>query len=171
MTNFQKIPTWVDEKRLHVVVETPRGSAAKLKFDAKLKVFTLAKPLLVGLTYPYDWGFVPTTRAEDGDPVDALIIHDAGTYPELVLTCRPIGVLEISQVSKKRRERNDRIFLIPVQSDFEFGLRDVRDFTARMKNELQKFFEATDALDDKKLEFLGWRGPRAALKLIKKQAL
>ena len=56
---------------------------------------------------------MPSTKAEDGDPVDALIIHDAGPYPGLVLTCRPIGVLEIAQVSKKKRERNDRIFLIP----------------------------------------------------------
>ena len=171
MTNFQKLPTWADRTHVHAVVETPRGSAAKLKFDAKLKAFTLAKPLLVGLTYPYDWGFVPSTKAEDGDPLDALIIHDAGTYPGLVLTCRPIGVLEIAQISKKTRERNDRIFLLPTKSDFESDLQDVRDFTDRMKDELQKFFEATDALDDKRLDFWGWRGPKAALKLIKKQAL
>jgi inorganic pyrophosphatase len=174
MTNFQKLPTWADGKegkQLHAVVETPRGSAAKLKFDPKLKAFTLAKPLLVGLTYPYDWGFVPATRAEDGDPVDALIIHDAGTYPGLVLTCRPIGLLEIVQVSKKGRARNDRVFLIPVKTDFEADLQDVRNFSNRMKQELQKFFEATDALDDKQLDFLGWRGPKAALRLIGKHAV
>jgi inorganic pyrophosphatase len=171
MTNLQKLPTWAGHKHVRAVVETPRGSAAKLKFDAKLKVFTLSKPLLVGLTYPYDWGFVPATKAEDGDPLDALIIHDAGTYPGLVLTCRPIGVLEIAQVSKKGRERNDRVFLIPVQSDFESDLEDARQFSERKKAELQKFFEATDALDDKELEFIGWRGPRAALRLIKKQML
>ena len=114
---------------------------------------------------------MPSTKAEDGDPVDALIIHDAGPYPGLVFTCRPIGILEIAQVSKKNRERNDRIFLIPDKSDFESDLQDVRHFSDRMKDELQKFFQATDALDDKRLEFLGWRGPKAALKLIKKQAL
>jgi inorganic pyrophosphatase len=97
MTNFEKISTWADRAHIHAVVETPRGSRAKLKFDPKLKAFTLAKPLLVGLTYPYDWGFVPSTKADDGDPLDALIIHDAATYPGLVLTCKPIGVLEIMQ--------------------------------------------------------------------------
>jgi hypothetical protein len=115
MTRFQKIPTWADRKHVYAVVETPRGGRAKLKYDTKLKAFTLAKPLMVGLAYPYDWGFVPATKAEDGDPVDALIIHDAATYPGLVLTCRPIGVLEIVQISKKGRERNDRVFLIPAQ--------------------------------------------------------
>jgi inorganic pyrophosphatase len=81
MTNFVKLPTWADKEHVYAVVETPRGSRAKLEFDPKLRVFTLAKPLLVGLTYPYDWGFIPSTKAEDGDPLDVLIIHDAATYP------------------------------------------------------------------------------------------
>jgi inorganic pyrophosphatase len=92
MTNYLKFPTWADSGHVHAVVETPRGSRAKLEFDPKLGAFTLAKPLLAGLTYPYDWGFIPSTKAEDGDPLDVLIIHDAATYPGLVLTCKPIGV-------------------------------------------------------------------------------
>ncbi len=100
MTNYFKLPTWADDNRVYAVVETPRGSHAKLEFDPKLGAFTLAKPLLTGLTYPYDWGFIPSTKAEDGDPLDVLIIHDAGTYPGLVLKCRPIGVLEVVQSSR-----------------------------------------------------------------------
>ena len=122
MTNFYRIATWADRKHVYAVVETPRGSRAKLEFNPKLKAFTLSKPL--SLTYPYDWGFVPSTKAEDGDPIDALIIHDAATYPGLVLKCTPIGVLEIIQSSKKSRERNDRIFLIPEQTDIELELTD-----------------------------------------------
>ena len=97
MTNYFKLPTWADSDHVHAVVETPRGSRAKLEFDPKLGAFTLAKALLAGLTYPYDWGFIPSTRAEDGDPLDVLIIHDAATYPGLVLKCKPIGVLEVVQ--------------------------------------------------------------------------
>jgi len=110
MTNYFKLPTWADGDHVYAVVETPRGSRAKLEFDPKLGAFTLAKPLLAGLTYPYDWGFIPSTKAEDGDPLDVLIIHDAATYPGLVLTCKPIGVLEVLQSSKGRKERNDRVF-------------------------------------------------------------
>jgi hypothetical protein len=88
---------------VYAVVETPRGSRVKMEFDPKLGAFTLAKPLFAGLTYPYDWGFIPSTQAEDGDPLDVLIIHDAATYPGLVLRCTPVGVLEIEQSSKGKR--------------------------------------------------------------------
>jgi inorganic pyrophosphatase len=134
----------------YTVVETPRGSLAKLEFDPKLGAFTLAKPLLAGLTYPYDWGFLPSTRAEDGDPLDVLIIHDAATYPGLVLKCKPIGVLEAVQTSKGKKERNDRVFVVPDRSPFEGDLQDIRRLPSRAIEELEKFFEATDALESKK---------------------
>jgi hypothetical protein len=86
-----------------------RGSHCKLEFDTKLRAFTLAKPLLAGLTYPYDWGFIPSTKAEDGDPLDVLVIHDAGTYPGLALRCRPIGVLEVLQASNGKKETTESL--------------------------------------------------------------
>jgi len=168
MTNYQKLPTWAKKGRLHAVVETPRGSHVKLEFDPKLKVFTLAKPLLAGLTYPYDWGFIPSTEAPDGDPLDILIIHDAATYPGLVLECKPIGVLEVKQTSNGKTERNDRVFAVPDRAPFEGDLQDVRHLPARAIEELEKFFQATDALEAKTLEFKGWRGPATAVKMIKK---
>jgi hypothetical protein len=79
MPNLTKLPTWADKAHIHAVVETPRGSRCKLEFDPKHRAFTLAKPLLAGLTYPYDWGFIPSTEAEDGDPLDVLVIHEAAT--------------------------------------------------------------------------------------------
>jgi hypothetical protein len=75
MPNLLKIATWADEDHVHAVVETPRGSSCKLEFDPDLRVFTLAKPLMAGLTYPYDWGFIPSTKAEDGDPLDVLVMR------------------------------------------------------------------------------------------------
>jgi inorganic pyrophosphatase len=83
MPNLAKLPTWADKTHIRAVVETPRGSHCKLEYDLKHRVLTLAKPLLAGLTYPYDWGFIPSTAAEDGDPLDVLMIHDAATYPGL----------------------------------------------------------------------------------------
>jgi inorganic pyrophosphatase len=171
MKNPTKLPTWADKGRVYAVVETPRGSRAKLSFDSKLHAFTLSKPLLAGLTYPYDWGFIPSTRAPDGDPLDVLIVHDAATYPGLVLSCMPIGVLEVEQTKDGKTERNDRVFAVPDRSPFEGDLRDIRDLPKRAKEELEKFFEATDALEPKTLKFIGWEGPDRALKTIKKLEL
>jgi inorganic pyrophosphatase len=168
MTNLMKLPTWADKEHIYAVVETPRGSTCKLDFDAELKVFTLAKPLMTGLTYPYDWGFIPSTQAEDGDPLDVLIIHDSQTYPGVVLRCRPIGVLELVQKTKSKEERNDRFFAVPDRSPLEADLADVRHFPPRAVEELEQFFRATNALGSKALEFLGWRGPDHAVKMIKK---
>lgn len=170
MTDLAKLPTWADKEMIYAVVETPRGSRAKFVFDQKLKVFTLSKPLLVGLTYPYDWGFIPSTKAEDGDPLDVLIIHDAATHPGIVLQCKPIGILEVMQTSKGKKERNDRVFAVADRSPFEGRLQDIRKMPKRAVEELEKFFVATNALEDKKLDFLGWYGPLRAMRSIKKHA-
>lgn len=128
----------------------------------------LRRPLADDDTYPYDWGFVPSTTAEDGDPLDVLIIHDAQTYPGVVLRCRPVGILELQQKSKGKKERNDRVFAVPDRSPLETDLLDIRRLPSRAREELEEFFRATNALEDKELEFLGWRGPNHAIKTIKR---
>jgi inorganic pyrophosphatase len=170
MANLQKLPAWADAKHIYAVVETPRGSRAKLEYDPKLRAFTLSKPLMAGLTYPYDWGFIPSTKAPDGDPLDVLIIHDAATYPGLILKCVPIGVLELLQEKKGKKERNDRLFVVPDRSPFEGDLRDIRKLPPRAVKELEEFFKATNALEAKQLDFKGWRGPAQAVKIIKRCA-
>ena len=171
MTNLLKLPTWADDDHVFAIVETPRGSTCKMDFDADLRVFTLAKPLMAGLAYPYDWGFIPSTKAEDGDPLDVLIIHDAQTYPGVVLRCKPVGILEVEQSKKGKKERNDRIFVVPDRSPLETDLQDVRRLPSRARDELEQFFRATDVLEDKKLQFLGWHGPGRAIKAIKRMSL
>jgi inorganic pyrophosphatase len=167
MPNFLKLPPFTEDGDVRVVIETPRGSRAKFNYDPRLGTFTLSKSLLVGLTYPHDWGFVPSTKADDGDPLDIMVVHDAATFPGLVLACRVIGVLQIEQKSKGKAERNDRLFAVPRRSHSEQGLRDVRDLSKPIQEELEKFFVATDELEDKKLEIIGWKGPKLAVKAIK----
>jgi inorganic pyrophosphatase len=125
---------------VHVVVETPRGARAKLTFDPELKTFVLSKSLMLGLSYPYDWGFIPSTRAEDGDPLDAMVIHDAATTPGLVLRCKLIGVLQTIQKTKHDQIRNDRVIAVPTDSHRERELQGVGDLPPEVKEELEKFF-------------------------------
>lgn len=106
---------------------------------------------MAGLTYPYDWGFIPSTKAEDGDPLDVLILHDARTYPSIVLRCRPVGVLEVEQKCKGKKERNDRVFSVPDRSTLETDLKDIRDLPSHARDDLEQFFRATNALENKEL--------------------
>jgi inorganic pyrophosphatase len=102
--------------------------------------------------------------------IEPHIIHDAATYPGLVLRCKPIGVLCVLQTSKGKSKRNDRVFALPDRAPFEGDLQDIRHLPARAVKELEKFFEATDALEEKNITFLGWKGPSDAINTIKKHS-
>lgn len=170
MPNLINLPPFTEDGDNYVVVETPRGSRAKFDYDPKLKAFTLSKSLLTGLSYPHDWGFVPSTMADDGDPIDVMVVHDAATFPGTILTCRIIGVLQIEQKSKGKKERNDRLFAVPKDSHSEQALKDVGDLSEPIRQVLEKFFKATDELEDKELDVIGWKGPKTAVKAIKEAA-
>ena len=169
MTNLATLPSFVDEGTVHVVVETPRGSTTKLKYDEKLGVMTLSRPLTLGLIYPYDWGFVPSTRAPDGDPLDAIVMWDGVSYPGVVLPCRPIGVLHVEQANRqtRARERNDRIVAIPIPAPRADSLRTVFDLNERIRLELEQFFLAVVAFEKKDLKILEWAGPDDAMALVR----
>ena len=164
----QDLPAFRRDGSVNVVVETPRGAQAKFKHDPETGAMMLSRPLPAGVVYPYDWGFIPSTKAEDGDPLDVLVIHDAQTFPGVVLRCRPVGILEVEQMSKGKKERNDRVFAVPDRSPLETDLKDIRHLPSRAHDELKRFFRATNALEDKELEFLGWRGPKQAANTIKR---
>lgn len=168
--SYDKLPAFDDQGGLHVVVECPRGASVKLKFDVNLGVFVLSRPLPKGLTYPYDWGFIPSTQASDGDPLDALVIWDRQSYPGVVLTCRLLGVLEVEQNNKQdptRRERNDRLIAVPVQSPSDNELSTTDDLVQRTRDEIEHFFSASTAFENKALKCLGWRDPVTAYELVR----
>lgn len=151
----------------HVVVESPRGATVKLKHDPALDVVVMNRPLPLGFSYPYDWGFVPRTKAPDGDPVDALVYWDAGSYPGVVIPCRALGVLGLEQDGKRGgRERNDRILAVPLVHPRAAALRTHADLDARVRDEIEHFFTSSVYFQAKNPRVLGWDGPDAADRLI-----
>jgi inorganic pyrophosphatase len=149
---------------LRVVVESPRGSRAKLKWDPALGVFTLSRPLPLGFVYPFDWGFVPGTHAADGDPLDAMILSAAGTHPGVVVPCRPLAVLCVEQNAKEGgRQRNDRLIVVPVADEAAPG-----DVPPRVRTELETFFGAVAKLARKDVAILGWGSVRDAEALVER---
>ncbi len=173
MGNLLSLSSFAADDACHVVIESPRGSALKLKYDAERGVMMLSRPLPAGLTYPHDWGFVPSTRAADGDPLDAMIVWDGVSFPGLVVACRPIGLLQVEQtnVTTGARERNDRLVALPVNAHRSATVRSVFDLSARVRLELEQFFLAAVAFEKKDLELLGWDGPDGAIRLIQRSAI
>jgi inorganic pyrophosphatase len=168
MPNLAKLPTWTKDGNVHVVVETPRGACAKTKFDLELEVFALTKPLMLGLAFPFDFGFVPSTLADDGDPLDAMVLHDMATWPGLVIRCRVIGAVKVAQrEGKGPRVRNDRLMVVPEEDHRGEELKDARRLPRATRTELERFFSASVVLKKKELEFLGWTGAKDAEKLIR----
>src|SRR5215831_9609370 len=99
IVDLLELPAFVGVDTFHVVVESPRGADVKLKYSPKLQVFTISRPLPLGMVYPFDWGFVPSTAAEDGDPVDAAVLWDVSTFPGVVIECRALALVQIEQNS------------------------------------------------------------------------
>jgi inorganic pyrophosphatase len=151
------------EGRLRGVVETPRGSAVKLKYVPDLDVFELGRSLPLGVTYPYDFGFVPGTRGADGDPLDVLIIQDSPTFPGVVVACRVLGVVRLSQKGGAGRAPNPRLVAVPAN---DRRLEDLRGLPARTRAEIEQFFVNVVMFEHKDVRIEGWANPSAAQSII-----
>ena len=165
MARLDQLQTFVSDVAFHVVVESPRGSSLKLKYDPELEAMSISRPLATGLVYPFDWGFVPSTQAEDGDPVDAMLYWDVTTFPGVVVPCRALGAIQVEQnrADGTGRARNDRLLALPLSSRRERDVTSVMALPKRLRDELEHFFVATTFLEGKDPKILGWTGPDDAL--------
>ena len=127
---------------------------------------SISRPLALGVTYPCDWGFVPSTEGPDGDPIDAAIWWDVATYPGVVIPCRALAVVRVEQnrADSPGRIRNDRVLAVPVAARRELSL------ATRIRREIEQFFIAATMLEGKDAAILGWDDGHAALELIRSSA-
>lgn len=156
-----------EQRNLRVVVETPRGASIKIKFDDKLGCFSLSRVLPLGVTYPYDFGFVPQTLAQDGDPLDAVVLIDAMTYPGVVISCRLLGALQVEERGLRGRP-NHRLVAVPVKAARRDDWRNFSDLGKRMQQELERFFVMSSAFTSKDPVVRGWVGPDAANDMVQR---
>jgi inorganic pyrophosphatase len=161
------LPSYSEDGSVHAVVEAPKGCLLKLKFDTKLGTFTVSRALPLGLSYPFDWGFIPSTKGPDGDPVDALILHAGSTYPGVVLSCRQIGIVEMDDDNEQgQRERNDRLIVKPCWPDQLGEFQQASELPARLREEVEQFFLSTTFFSGKNAKVLGWKGPKEASAMV-----
>jgi inorganic pyrophosphatase len=157
-------------KCVHVVIETARGDRNKMAYDEELGVFRLKKVLPEGMTFPYDFGFVPSTLAEDGDPLDALVLMDEPGTMGCLVDCRIIGVILGEQSEGRRKLRNDRLIVVAEPSHTHADLKRVADLNATLLDELEKFFVNYHGIDGEKYKIVGCKGPGKARKLVAEAA-
>jgi inorganic pyrophosphatase len=153
---------------LQVIVETPKGSRNKFAFDPEQEIFALKKVLPAGMTFPYDFGFLPKTLAPDGDPIDVLLLMDEPAFPGIAVRARLIGIIEGEQLDGKKRIRNDRLVAVAEANHMYANIRRLKDLPDKFLRELQDFFVNYHNLEGKKYKLLGCRGAEAAMILIKK---
>ena len=153
-----------------VMIETPRHSVGKYVYDEEWRCFRLKKILPLGMTFPYDFGMIENTKAEDGDPIDAMVITESNTYPGVHLDCRVIGALLATQKDGGRRTvRNDRYFLIPEDSIVFAHIDDINDYSKKHNEQLESFFINYNKVENKKFDTIKFIDALHAKKLLKGQ--
>jgi inorganic pyrophosphatase len=161
-----------DRKSVHVIIETPGGSRNKLAYDEATGLFKLKKVLPAGMKFPFDMGFLPQTRAADGDPLDIMVLMDEPVYPGCLVECRPVGVIKLLQrENRKQAVRNDRLIAVPLEMRTYENIHDIRELNKNLVNEIIYFLETYNHLENIKTEILSLSGTQQAIKLIQKQLL
>jgi inorganic pyrophosphatase len=156
-----------------VVIETPKGSRNKYAFYQEERIFQLKKVLPAGMAFPYDFGFVPSTRGGDGDPLDVLVLMDEPAFPGCKLTCRIVGIIEGEQRDKKKGkpERNDRVVAVESGNHSYAHIKKLSDLGKHFVRELEEFFVNYHELSDEKYQIIALKGPSAARRCIKQARL
>lgn len=170
LRDLSRLESFDEEQTLQVVIETPRGSRNKYTFDEHRRCFHLKKVLPAGMVFPYDFGFVPSTRAGDGDALDALVLMDEPAFPGCVVSVRLIGAL----LGENTRHdgttyRNDRLLAVECHSEVYAHIKQAHDLPQPLLRHIEQFFETYPRLlQDKSYRVLGSKGPQEANALLEK---
>ena len=151
---------------VHVVVDTPKGSRNKYKFDACLECFRLSRILPAGSSFPMNFGFIPSTRGEDGDAIDVLLVMDEPLPVGSLLEAQLIGVLTAMQTQDANPIRNDRLLAVPVTEANPASLSGLSDIDSRLLDELEHFFISYNRAHGRTFEPCGRLDREAAEKIV-----
>jgi len=151
---------------VNAVIETPAGSRNKYVYDEALGLFRLHKILPMGSAFPFDFGFIPGTIAEDGDPLDLLVLGEEATFTGCAVTVRLLGVIEALQTEHGKTIRNDRLIGTPEGEKINPAARSIDDVPGRVLDQIEHFFIAYNRYEGRDFKVVKRRGPSAALKLL-----
>jgi inorganic pyrophosphatase len=151
---------------LNALIDTPKGSRNKFKWDAKHGLFKLSGVLPSGAFFPYDFGYVPGTLGEDGDPLDVLVLMDEPAFVGCWIAVRLIGVIEAEQTEEGETDRNDRLIGVAVDSRDHVDVKTLDDLNQNRLHEIEHFFVSYNAAKGKEFKPLRRVGPERAKQLV-----
>ncbi len=163
VTDYLNLPIGdLAPEQINVVVEIPQGSRNKYEYDKNLNVFRLDRALHSPIYYPGDYGFVPKTLAEDGDPLDVLILVVQPTFPGCLVVARPIGLLKMTDEGKP----DDKILAVPVGEPAYNGVHTQMQIPPHTLRMISHFFETYKMLEGKQTSTQGWQDAAAARRSV-----
>jgi inorganic pyrophosphatase len=152
---------------LNVVIETPKGSRNKFKYDEKKGLFKLSGVLPCGASFPFDFGFVPGTLAEDGDPLDVLVLMDEPAFAGCLISARAIGAIKAKQEEDHGMDQNDRLIAIAENSRLHKSVRELDDLSDELIHEIEHFFVSYNQAKGKEFRLDGRLDSHEALELVR----
>ena len=169
MADLTTISHQLDAKKgtCRAIIETPKGCRNKFDYDSESNLFMLGGLLPEGMMFPFDFGFIPSTLAEDGDPLDVLVLMDAPAHVGCLIEVRLIGVISAEQTEDGNKESNDRLLGVTIHSYDHEDLRTIDDVSKTLLFQLEEFFISYNKQRGKKFTVTGTGGPGKAIKLLK----
>lgn len=148
---------------VRAIVEIPKNSSNKYEYDGSLGVFRLDRALYSPMHYPGDYGFIPGTLAEDGDPMDVLVLVEQPSFPGVMITVRPVGLLDMVDSD----EPDQKVLAMPHRNPRFDQIHTIDQVFPHALREIEHFFAIYKELEDKKTQMKGWKGPREAREAIR----
>jgi len=153
---------------MDLIIESPKGSRAKYKYAEKNSLFRLHKLLPGALAFPFPFGFIPETKGEDGDPLDAFILCEFEGFPGCIMDCRIIGCICAKQGDGQKMIRNDRFLAIPEQSELFSNIISIDELEPTLVLFLENFLRVYQKLEGKEINLPGNLNSSSAMDLINK---
>ena len=149
------------------IIETPKGCCNKFRYDPETGLFMLAGLLPEGMMFPFDFGFIPSTLGEDGDPLDIMVMLDEPAHVGCLIEVRIIGIIMATQTEKGMAQRNDRLLGVAVHSYARAHVKSVRDVSLHLLEQVEEFFVSYNKQRKKTFKIRDIGGPKKALKFLK----
>jgi inorganic pyrophosphatase len=154
--------------RIHVLIDTPAGSPTKYKYDEQLGCLRVSRILPRGAAFPYPFGSIPGTRAEDGDALDVLVLQLPASFPGCLVTVRLIGILHAQQREGGRSIRNDRLLGVADTPLNPARLTDLRDIDRDELREIEHFFRSYNSFQGRQFDIRSRGGARDAMRTFER---